>query len=372
MKDVLFVAIDVDDKSFHACGMKVRRGKTLEKPEFQFRCKPDSGVLARRLKAVAKGTELRICYEATYLGFSLYRDLEKRGFQCEVIAPSLIPRVPGKQVKTDKIDCMELARFYSQGLLTTVQVPSFVQEQHRDLLRSRNFLKDQVKALKNHITSMCKRVGLNYRIETGSISYWTTQHWVWLKSKASEQPECRKHNLSLLIIQLQQNESTINLYDEEITRLSTTEPYEQKVKALGCFRGVGTQSAMTIISELGDVQRFDHPTRLASYAGMDLQEYSSGGKERRYHITKMGNRHIRTAAVECMQRPWSKLNISKALQKRRIGVKSEYIEVADRCMKRLHKKSSKMIYSGKSKNKIKVACAREFLCFVWESLKLAA
>jgi transposase len=372
MKDVLFVAIDVDDNQFHACGVRVARGKTLKEAAFQFRCKPDSGVLARKLKTFAKGAELKICYEATYLGFSLYRDLKKRGFQCEVIAPSLIPRVPGKQVKTDRIDSEQLARFYSQGLLTSVQVPSTEEEQVRDLVRSRSFLKDQVKGLKNHISSMCKRISLNYRIETGSVSYWTTAHWAWLKARANTQPDCRKFNLSLLISQLEQSEATIRYYNEEILRLSKTEEYSKRVKALCCYRGVDTLSAMAVVTELGDIRRFDHPTRLASYAGMDLQEYSSGGKERRYHITKMGSRHLRTAAVECTQQPWSKPNIGVALKKRRAGIQAEYVQVADRCMKRLHKKSSTMLYTGKTKNKIKVACAREFLCFVWESLRLAA
>ena len=34
--------------------------------------------------------------ESSYVGFSLQRDLQKRGYACEVVAPSSIPRRAGK------------------------------------------------------------------------------------------------------------------------------------------------------------------------------------------------------------------------------------------------------------------------------------
>jgi hypothetical protein len=37
-------------------------------------------------------------------------------------------------------------------------------------------------------------------------------------------------------------------------------------------------------------------------------------------------------------------------------------------MKRLKKKSRRMLDKGKHTNKVKVACAREFLGFAWEAL----
>jgi transposase len=62
---------------------------------------------------------LKLCYEASYVGFSLQRDLRGRGNLCEVVSPSSIPRRAGKSVKTDRIDAAELAEFYANGLLTT-------------------------------------------------------------------------------------------------------------------------------------------------------------------------------------------------------------------------------------------------------------
>ena len=107
--------------------------------------------------------ELKICYEATYVGFRLQRDLEKRGYHCDVIAPPLTPRKPGERVKTDRLDSRKLAEYYQRGLLTLVHIPDEAKEKVRGLIRSREFLVGQLKALKKHLMSNCRCMGLDYR-----------------------------------------------------------------------------------------------------------------------------------------------------------------------------------------------------------------
>jgi transposase len=80
---------------------------------------------------------MKLCYEASHVGFSLQRDLNAQGHDSAVVAPSSIPRRPGKSVKTDRIDATELAEFYANGLPTIVAAPEAEAEQDRDLLRSR-------------------------------------------------------------------------------------------------------------------------------------------------------------------------------------------------------------------------------------------
>jgi transposase len=65
----------------------------------------------RLVKKLAQpGVELRFCYEAGPTGYPLCRHLRKRGYVCEVIAPSLIPKKPGDRVKTNRRDSDQLAR----------------------------------------------------------------------------------------------------------------------------------------------------------------------------------------------------------------------------------------------------------------------
>jgi transposase len=53
----------------------------------------------------------------------MHRWLTGLGHECEVVAPSLIPRRPGERVRTDRRDAVKLARLHRAGELTAVWVP---------------------------------------------------------------------------------------------------------------------------------------------------------------------------------------------------------------------------------------------------------
>ena len=86
-------------------------------------------------------------------------------------------------------------------------------------------------------------------------------------------------------------------------------------------------------------------------SGLDVKEYSSGGKEKKFGITKMGNHRIRTTAVESCQKSSAEYRISKRLKADRKGQPQKIIDIADRCMKRLRKKSLRLQYANKHINK---------------------
>ncbi len=370
MEKIVFVGLDVDDKAFHGSFIANGQEKSLD-----FSCKPNLGALVSRLEKIRNAYpeyQIKLCYEAGYLGYSLQRGLNKSGFDCTIIAPSLIPTTPGDKVKTDRLDAEKLALYFSNNLLTPVTVPTEEEESVRDIIRSRARLTGELRRIKLHITSLCRRLGLNYReSRTGAAEYWTGLHRNWLKAAVNEiKIPAHKFNLSLLLAHLDEIQSKIDLYADEIERISKEAKYLPKVQALICYRGIDFLTAMILICEIGDVRRFKKPTQLISYAGMDLKEYSSGGVQNQTSLTKMGNSRIRTAVIESTQRPWSTPQVGRSLKMRRKDIDLRYIEVADRCMKRLYKRSNHLLYREKMKNKVKVACARELLCFVWESLQM--
>jgi transposase len=368
MKKIQYVALDVDDKSFHGCIVK-----SDHDGEVDFKSRPTAGALMKVLESKkAEGYEMKICYEATYLGYALQRQLTRRGYHCDVIAPSLTPRKTGVRVKTDRVDARKLAHYYKQGLLTPIYIPDLEQEKVRQMIRSREFLTRQLKALKVHILSDARRMELNYReaVDKPEANYWTALHRRWLDQTIKTMTGPEKLSFQLMINQLERMEADLNLYGEEIKCTADAPPYRDTVQALICYRGIDVLSAMVLVTELGDIRRFDHPSRLTSYAGMDITEYSSGGKERRYGISKQGNRHIRRTIIESSQYALEPPKISRPLKIRREGASAEQIKIADRCMKRLYQKSRQMWFRRKPHNKIKVACAREMLSFIWESLQL--
>jgi transposase len=306
----------------------------------------------------------------------LYRDLSFHGIKCEVIAPSLIPKKPGKKVKTDRLDCTNLAGYYLKKMLTTVHIPDEEDEMVRDLTRSRSLLVNQVKKIKTHIISLCKRMGFDYRKDRGTAnaSYWTQIHLKWLDKTINQLPENSplRINLSGLLSSCNNMKILISYYNEQISIIAQQPKYKKKVKALNCFRGLDTLSSLTLTTELGDARRFPHPANVTSYSGLSIREYSSGGKELRYGITKQGNRVLRTVVIEASQFAFKPPKVSKHLKDRRKGAPPEIINIADRCMHRLNKKSIRMFMNRKHRNKIKVACAREMLSFIWEALNKVA
>jgi transposase len=73
-------------------------------------------------------------------------------------------------------------------------------------------------------------------------------------------------------------------------------------KAIQAIPGVGPVLAAVFVAEIGDVTRFARPQQLCSWAGMTPKHRESDTKLHRGRITKQGNKLVRWAAVEAVQR----------------------------------------------------------------------
>ena len=369
-KNVIYVGLDVDDTQYHGSAIDKQTGEIID-----FICRPTLKGLVKQLEKLLQyfhNSTLKLCYEASYIGFSLQRDLSKACYECEVIAPGSIPRTRGKLIKTDRIDATDLARFYASGLLTIVKAPGAEQERDRDLLRSRQHIMHQQTDLRCHLQSQLRRYGLHYKAETKNKTHWTKHHYGWLDRTVESCTGNLQINLRLLLQQLRSLDDLLAEYGRAVDELAVEPRYREAVAALICYKGIKNLFALTMITELGDIKRFAHPRQITGWVGMDLREYSSGGKHHRFGITRQGNAYLRTAFIEANQRGYRSTWISKDLKARRAKSAPEYIAIADRCLRRLNKKGNRMLRAGKHPNKVKVACAREMIGFIWESLNRAA
>jgi transposase len=68
------------------------------------------------------GADLKFCYEAGPCGYGIHRQLDELGWECQVVAPSLIPKKSGDRVKIDRRDSLLLARLHRAAELTAVWV----------------------------------------------------------------------------------------------------------------------------------------------------------------------------------------------------------------------------------------------------------
>ena len=115
---------------------------------------------------------LRACYEAGPCGFGLARRLQQLGVECEVVAPSMMPKRSGDRVKTDKRDARKLARLLRAGELTAVYIPEPTDEAMRDLCRARTDAVDDRRRSRHRLKGFLLRHGYRYQ----GKSSWSAAH----------------------------------------------------------------------------------------------------------------------------------------------------------------------------------------------------
>ena len=312
--------------------------------------------LYARLKALAAKGKLLICYEAGPTGYVLYRKLQSAGFDCQVIAPSLIPRKSGQGVKTDRRDAAALAHFLRSGDLTKVWVPDEECEALRDLSRAREAAKRAELTARQQLSKFLLRHGRRWELST-----WTQKHFDWIRTQKFEQAAQAR----VLADALQAVEDATARVERLAKDLEDLAPKVQHlwpiIRALQALRGIAFVSAVTLISELGDLKRFGSARQLMAYLGLVPSEHSSGLTQRRGSITKSGNSHARRILVEAAHHAFRLPITSKSLRQRQFGLAPEVIRIATKAQTRLHRRSLQLYQKGKSKPKVVVAIARELV-----------
>jgi transposase len=322
--------------------------------------------LARKLRREAGRGEIRCCYEAGPLGFTLQRELEEsgEGIVCEVIAPSLIPVKPGQRVKTDRRDALKLATMLRAGALTEVRPPSRAEEAVRDLCRCRETARADLLRARHRLGKFLLRRG--YVWMRGRA--WTQRHRVWLKSLRFEQV-ADEINFQDYLMAVEGGEERVRRLDQAVEQAAQQEPYRTPVGWLRCYRGIDTVTALTVVAEVHGIERFTTARALMAYLGLTPSVNASGQRTRRGAITKTGNAHVRRVLVEAAWSQRHRVRVSRALRKRRQGQPEWVIAQADRTMRRLNRRYLKMLHENKPQGKIVVAVARELVGFIWATLR---
>lgn len=321
----------------------------------------DLDELRKMLRKLGSPASLQVCYEAGPCGYVVHRFLQRLKIDCVIVAPSLIPRKPGDRIKTDRRDALALARLLRSGELTATWVPDEQHEALRDLVRAReDAVEDRLRA-RHRLGKMLLRNGLT---PPAGVRAWSLRHRQWLdglrwQDRAQEMVfnEYRHHleEISLRITRL----------ERELAARVQSSPHAAIIAALQSMRGIKLITAATIVSEVGDIGRFETPRQLMAYAGLVPSEHSSGGRVRRGNITKNGNAHLRRVMVEAAWHNRHRPALTPELRQRQRGIHPQACAVAWNAQQRLHKRYCHLSARGKSRPQTVVAVAREMLGFVW-------
>jgi transposase len=302
-------------------------------------------------------------YEAGPTGYGLARAAAERGLDVVVCSPGHIPRRPGGRVKTDRRDAERLARLLVAGELRLVRVPSPAEEQLRDLVRSREDLRVDLMRCRHRISKLLLRRERYYPSDGGA---WTGRHRDWLSTlhfddAASEivfQDALHAHDWMV---------ARRDQLERSLTQLAEDSLWAPLIGRLRCLRGINTLSAVGLIAEIGDFERFSHPRKLAGFLGLVPSEDTSGEVRRQGSITKAGSKHARRLLVEAAWHYRNPPRIGKELELRQRGQDARAIDAAWRSQRRLYKRWQRLANErGKRRTLVAVAVARELSTYCWE------
>lgn len=324
---------------------------------------PNDAVAVRKLVQKLGKKNLKACYEAGPTGFALYWQLAKLGVECDVIAPTLIPKKAGDRIKTDRRDALKLARCFRAGDLTPIWIPDQAHEALRDLVRAREAAKYDHHRAKQRLSKFLLRNALKPPV---ACAAWSLKHVAWIRTLQFEHVAQQATLVDYL--------AEVDHAGERIRRLETAiDDAVQKAPAslravidgLQALRGVAKLTAATLAVEIGSFSRFETARRLMAYCGVVPSEHSSGNSRRQGGITKTGNAHVRRVLFEaawgCRHRP----NLGDNLKRRQRGLSPTTNEIAWKAQHRLYRRYIALTARGKPSSKVLGAIGRELLGFIW-------
>lgn len=306
--------------------------------------------------------DLRCCYEASSCGYVLQRQLSEMGIACEIAAPSLIPVRPGDHYKTDRRDAKKLGRLYRAGELSFIHIPAENEESVRSLVRCRETISKEVRQSRHYILKFLQLRGFIWR----DGKNWTNKHWQYLRSLKLEGTDAVVYQEYLALLNYKLDR--LSEMDRRIEELAFSDAYKNIVGVLRCLRGIDTQSAMVLATEVGDFSRFATAEQLMSYLGAAPGVSMSGNTSHKCPITKAGNSRCRHVLVEAAWNYRHKPAVGAKLKARQQGQDADVIAISWKCQHRLYKKYWSLANRMDSR-KAAVAVARELIGFIWALAK---
>lgn len=255
-----------------------------------------------------------VVIESTTNAWHVYDLLNPLVERVVVANPIKVKQIATARVKTDIRDSLILARLLAANLVPEVWVPPVHVRQMRQLLSQRRQLVETHTQIVNRMHSVAHRHHLQH--ERGKRFNEKTTGW----QKDGRLSALEQFQLELEMENLSYIQKQIERISREVRKQCHQKPWAESMTYVMQLPGFGVITAMTVLSAIGEIGRFETPKHLASYSGLTPGLEQSGTKHRGKGITKEGRRELRWALVEAAQMavksdPLLKMKF-QALQKR--------------------------------------------------------
>ncbi len=217
--------------------------------------------------------------------------LEDYGFEAHLVHPLRCKAIASARLKNDKVDAAILAQLLRADLLPEAWLAPAKVRQLRALIRHRISLVRLGTQLRNRIHAVAADHGYDR-----SASYWTGPGRGWLGE--IELPPASREIVTDCLAVIDGLAPLTGRIDWELHQHAKADP---RVKVLRELPGVGEFTALVMVAEIGDVNRFPSARKLASWAGLTPTVRGSDLKVRHGHISKQGSVWLRWALNQAAQ-----------------------------------------------------------------------
>jgi transposase len=237
-----------------------------------------------------------------------------------VANPLQIKNIPGR--KNDDIDSEWIAEVCLNGQIKPSYIPPKEIREIRELTRSHVKLTQARTSFKNRVHKVLSRSGIHISgvlsdifgksgmiILNGILNGKTIDQTFseiknkQIKIKKTEIKESLKGELSQNdIFVIKECLDSIRFLDQKIKEFDSKininlKGMRKEMEILTSIPGVGFTTAAAIMAEIGNIEEFSKPKELVSWSGLAPSINESAGKSSNGHITKKGNKFLRTILV---------------------------------------------------------------------------
>lgn len=267
-----------------------------------------ASVLGARLKRRYPGGIYHSVYESGFTGFSTHYSLLKQGIENIIVNASDVPTSQKEKLqKTDKVDAKKLAVSLKNGVLEGIYILSEEEIEFREAVRYRNILVRENTRWKNRIKSLLYRYGVRYpeRFEN-TKSHWSGRFIGWLKELSETSLPVLREYLESYVVERE----SLATASKRLKLLSRDSRYAPWLELLMSVPGIGFIVGMTLLAEIGSIERFKNESEFASFIGIVPTCHNSGEKESTSGMTFRGNKSMRSMLIEAS---WTAIRKDPAL-----------------------------------------------------------
>jgi transposase len=217
------------------------------------------------------------------------RQLTQLGHEVIVAHARNVRLIGESSRKDDRLDARMLARLarLDPRLLSPVQHRSAEAQAHLTVIRARAALVGARTALVNAARGLAKSYGERLRkCGTQQVN----------KDLAAGFSTELRTALEPLLAEVQSLNQRITEYDRRIEQIATE--VHPEVALLKQVKGVGTLIALTYVLTVADPHRFRRSRDVGCYLGLRPGRRNSGSSQPQLHISKEGDRYLRTLMVQ--------------------------------------------------------------------------